>query len=89
MEYLLNGFEMFRVHPSMILINDIKCCVQGLSFATKRRVSQVGRSRRCASMEARPSLWRAALDCFASLAMTRSLLRCDRNDTQIASLRSQ
>jgi hypothetical protein len=75
MEYLLNGFEMFRVHPSMILINDIKCCVQGLSFATKRRVSQVGRSRRCASMEARPSLRHAALDCFATLAMTAA-----RND---------
>ena len=47
-----------------------------------RRALQVGRSRRCDSMEARPSLWRSPIDCFspegfamtgdcfASLAMT-------------------
>ena len=47
-----------------------------------RRALQVGRSRRCDSMEARPSLWRSTEDCFspkgfaktedcfASLAMT-------------------
>ena len=48
-----------------------------------RRALQVGLSRRCASMEARPNLWRSTEDCFsptgfamtgncfASLAMTK------------------
>ncbi len=46
--------------------------------ALQRRMSQVGRSRRCASMEARPSLRQAPRDCFAALAMTQ---KCKaRND---------
>ena len=38
-----------------------------------RRALQVGRSRRCASMEARPSLWRSPIDCFSPVgfAMTK------------------
>jgi hypothetical protein len=55
------------------------------SNAIPRHVSQVGRSRRCDSMEARPSLRRRTArgllrfarndgDCFASLAMTQRRL---------------
>ena len=39
-------------------------------FEAQSHVAQVGRSRRCDSMEARPILRRGAGDCFATLAMT-------------------